>query len=230
MSHHLPAPFYSDECVTLYCGAMEKLLPLLPKVDALLTDPPYGIGTCKNGRMAQSGGNTGFIGGGDRARILGKYKPVTWDQPVTDLARMLLLGAGRNAVIWGGGHVGHMPRCERWLVWDKLIPETLDFSPMEMAWTTFKGSVRKFTYRWSGMLRGRKGEPKEKRVHPNQKPVALMEWSLGFFPKGISTVIDPYAGSGSVLLASRKAGLSVIGIEKDPQYCREIVKRLQAGK
>lgn len=124
--------------------------------------------------------------------------------------------------------MGSMPRATCWLVWDKRIPPGVGFSHAELAWTNLKRAVRMYRYRWSGfmqedMLR------KEERVHPTQKPVALMSWCLDFVP-GVRTVLDPWSGSGSTLVACKQRRIHAVGIERDASYCRSIIRRLKSIK
>ena len=81
-----------------------------------------------------------------------------------------------------------------------------------------------FRHVWNGMLRGR--ESKTPRTHPTQKPIALMEWCLGFLPDA-ETILDPFMGSGTTLVACAKLGRKGIGIELDPEYFDIAVERVQ---
>lgn len=150
------------------------------------------------------------------------YKPVTWDSAPPP--RWLIDQAcekSRWQIIWGGGHIGGLPRATCWLAWDKKN-DGLDFSQAELAWTNLPRAVRLFRWLWSGFRQ----EQKEPRYHPTQKPVPLMTWCLSFVPKA-RTVIDPFAGSGSTLLAAKLAGLRAVGIDMDLDYCRIAADRLR---
>lgn len=107
-----------------------------------------------------------------------------------------------------------------WLVWDKLRPDALDQSRAELAWSSCHKGVRVFTHHWHGMMRASEhGE----NYHPTQKPVALMTWALSFTD---GTILDPYMGSGPVLVAAALAGRRAIGIEIEERYCEIAAKRL----
>lgn len=185
---------------TLYLGDCRDVLPTLPKVDAVVTDPPYGIGITRSNRIATSRG----MGGG------------TWDDSTPDSDLMAaVLGAGRDAIIWGGNYFS-LPPARCFLIWDKLN-EGRDFADIEFAWTNLDAVARKFSMRPMNMDGG--------KVHPTQKPEALMAWCLAKVPKA-QTVVDPFMGSGSTGVACAKFGRSFIGIEREPSYfdiaCRRI--------
>ena len=124
-------------------------------------------------------------------------------------------------MVWGGQFFGDLlPPQVKWLFWDKC--QTMpSFGDGELAWTSLKGdAVKQFTYNGSGL------HAKEKnRVHPTQKPVALMEWCLGFLPDA-KTILDPFMGSGTTLVACQRMGRQGTGIELDPDYfdvaCRRV--------
>jgi site-specific DNA-methyltransferase (adenine-specific)/modification methylase len=200
----------------LYLGDCRDILPTLGKVDAVVTDPPYGINA---DRGAGGGGFDGF--GGGKRRVPKTYAG-GWDKdrPEADLFDLILASAPLH-IIWGGNYFSDvLPVSQKWLWWDKL--QTMPtYSDGELAWTSIPGtSTKKFTYNGSG-LHAREKE----RVHPTQKPVALMDWCLGLIPSAHS-ILDPFAGSGTTGVACVNLGRSFIGIEREPAYfdiaCRRI--------
>lgn len=205
-------PYYQDEWVTLYHGDCRDILPSLAgQFDAIVSDPPYDIayqhGARKGGKML----------GMDGERIEGDDKPF-------DPAH--LLAASSTLILWGGNHfASRLPDSRGWLIWDKRDdgPE-MDQSDAELAWTNVSTTARKWTRRWSGAARGGR-EQAEGRLHTNQKPVALMQWCLGFLPPN-TRVLDPYAGSGSTLVAAKELGIRSIGIEISERHCRTAAERL----
>ncbi len=205
----LPAPYYQDSLVTLYHGDAAALLPLLPRADLLLTDPPYGIGIARRGR----------IGNGRR------FAPKAWDNaPPAPWLIQLAISRAKHAIIWGGTYLG-LGRATCSLVWDKRN-DGLSFSQAELAWTNLPSlAVRLFRYRWSGAVQ-EPGHPREIRLHPTQKPVPLLDWCLGK-ARHPASVIDPFAGSASTLVAARARGIPAIGIELDEDYCRLAAERLR---
>lgn len=194
------------DCVLYNCDCMEILHDL--SADLLLTDPPYGI---RADEAASK--NKGKWGWKD-------YGFSDWDQkrPDPDVFKRML-SATSEQVIWGGNYFADLlPPTMRWLAWDK---GQRDFSlaDMELAWTSQQKAARVFTYARAKAL-------KDGKQHPTQKPVALMQWCLEFFPKA-ETVLDPYLGSGTCLVACAKLGRKGIGIELDPDYFEIACKRVE---
>lgn len=188
---------------TLYLGDCLEILPTLGKVDAVVTDPPYGIG--------EDGGR--FRGRkGEGHRVLPK---MGWDRARPNpQAFSAIREVSRDQIIWGGNYFADLlPASKGWLYWDKLMGG--DFADGELAWTSLDRALRKFT-------RCNKDHGKE---HPTQKPVALLEWCLGFLPDA-AAILDPFMGSGTTGVACAKLGRRFIGIEIEPRYfdiaCRRI--------
>jgi DNA modification methylase len=194
----------------LYLGDCLDVMPHLDRVDAVVTDPPYGVDRDK-----------GVGVGGGRVAPVRRYNG-GWDSARPDAGALDCFRAiSDHQIIWGGQFFADMlPPMGKWLFWDKcqIMPS---FGDGELAWSSLPGdAVKQFTYNGSGM------QAKEKdRVHPTQKPVALMEWCLGFLPNA-GTILDPFAGSGTTLVACAKLGRKGIGIELDPEYfdiaCRRV--------
>ena len=208
-------PYYEADGITIYHGDCMEVLPRIVSApsDAIVTDPPYGI-SYRHGARAG-----GISLGMDGKTIVGDDVPF---DPTH------LLSAAPRLVLWGGNHFAdRLPSSRGWLVWDKRDdgPE-MDQSDAELAWTNVVATVRKWTRRWSGAARGGR-EQSEGRWHVNQKPVALMDWCLGFVPGG--RVIDPYAGSGSTLIAAMERRRPAIGIEIDEAHCESAALRLSQG-
>lgn len=187
---------------TLYLGDCLDILPALSKVDAVLTDPPYGIGYVHGAEnIANATRFSGIHVAGD-------------DQPF-DPTRWL---AFPECVLWGANHFARkLPGKGRWLVWDKRagVGDGKAMSDVEIAWHSGpRKADRIFRYLWDGFNKdGERGIP---RVHPTQKPIRLMEWCLGFIEGRI--VLDPFMGSGTTGVACAKMGRKFIGIEIDADY------------
>lgn len=208
-------PFYQDDSVTLYHGDCRIILPTLEPVDLLLTDPPYGIGEAAGKNKSRG-----------KLAVAKDYGTASWDdQPppawLLELARSL----ARYQIIFGGNYF-HLPPSRCWLVWDKDNGAS-DFADCELAWTNLDKAVRRLTYRWAGMLQ-EPGSPREDRVHPTQKPEPVMRWALSHVPDA-QAVLDPFAGSGTTLVAAKRLGLKAIGIERELSYCEAAVQRLRQG-
>lgn len=188
---------------TLYLGDCAEILPTLEPVDLVCTDPPYGIG--------EDGGRFRDRKGGGH-RVLEKKG---WDNhPPSPETIRAVLNAGERQIVWGGNYFTDcLPVSRGWLYWNKMMGG--DFSDGELAWTSLDMPLRSFAM--CNKMGGKE--------HPTQKPVALMRWCLGFVPEA-RTVCDPFLGSGSSGIAAIEAGLSFIGIERDPDYfalaCRRI--------
>lgn len=191
----------------LLLGDCLEVLPLLGTVDAVVTDPPYGIGAANGAAMG------GTDASGKYVRRPRQYAGGWDDERASEKAIALALNCSGAQIFWGGNFFSDMlPRGGRWLVWDKLnsMPS---YSDGELAWTSVNGSsVKKFTQCASGLAANRDG-----RVHPTQKPLALMQWCLGFLPKA-RTILDPFMGSGTTGVACVKQGRTFIGIEIDEDY------------
>ena len=196
-------PYYADDHVTLYHARWEDVPPVLLRADVLVTDPPYGIG--RDGKppsTSSHGGHKGYtFHGWDAGR------PSSFDG---------LLGATDAQVIWGGNYFADLlPPTGGWLVWDK--GQRIDQADAELAWTSLPTPVRVFTLnRVALMMDG--------AVHPTQKPVALMRWVIEKCPPG--TILDPYAGSGTTLVAAKSLNRKSIGVECVEAYCEVAAKRL----
>ena len=209
-------PYYQDDAVTIYNADCKKVLPFLPEFDLLLTDPPYGIGIAKRGTIGSS--NAGKVK---------DYEKSDWDN-VTPPAWLLdsATKLAGTSILWGGNYYERLTPSSCWLVWDK--DNTGDFADCELAWTNMARAVRKFKWRWNGMLQEHGGDKKEHRVHPTQKPLALMRWCLSFVPEA-KTVLDPFMGSGTTLVAAKLEGRKAVGIELNERYCESAAKRLEQG-
>jgi site-specific DNA-methyltransferase (adenine-specific)/modification methylase len=195
---------------TLYLGDCRKIIGELT-FDAICADPPYGIGYRHSG------------GGGRLAKSTVTLKPIIGDDRPFDPVALLDLRV--PLILWGGNHfANNLPASQSWLIWDKRCADySNDQADCEMAWTNLDFPARMFRHVWNGMLRG--SESKTPRVHPTQKPVALMEWCLGFLPNA-QTILDPFMGSGTTLVACQRMGRNGTGIELDPDYfdiaCRRV--------
>jgi DNA modification methylase len=190
---------------TLYCGDCREILPGLGKVDAVVTDPPYGIG--------MDGGKVGKA----------EYDQFDWDLTTADAAVDLARGASRFQVIFGGNYYD-LPPSGHWLLWDKQNDPTT-FADFEMAWTNLGKSSRMVRHLWSGPYM----KIKEDRFHPTQKPVAVMQWCIQQLPSDCQTILDPFMGSGTTGVACAKLGRRFVGVEIEPKYFDIAVKRITAA-
>ena len=224
-------PYHSDASVTIYNEDCKKVLPWLERFDLLLTDPPYGMDIAS--RPTVGAPNTAKRGKSGTSKMGTKDMPAKeweigdWDKEPPP--RWFLDAAteiAKHAILWGGNYYG-LPASSCWLVWDKKNGDT-KFADCELAWTNLKTAVRKFDWRWNGMLQEGFGDKKETRVHPTQKPLALMRWCLGLVPDAV-TVVDPFAGSGTTGVACKLEGRQAVLIEVNERYCEVAARRLQQG-
>ena len=195
------------ECRLILADCRE-VLPTLGPVDAVVTDPPYGIGFAAQPTRCQ------------RANGMARR---TWDDARPQAIIDLIVADFPAVIIWGGNYFA-LPPSRGWLAWSKTgnAPSMAD---LEMAWTSIDMNARSFE-------KSVKSASLEKNLqtaaHPSQKPVALMAWSIGFVP-GSGAVLDPFMGSGTTGVACDNLGRSFIGIEREPSYFDIAVRRIEAA-
>jgi site-specific DNA-methyltransferase (adenine-specific) len=185
--------------------------------DLAIVDPPYGIGEdgFKNHSRSKNA----------KAK---KYTPKNWDNSAppkeyfNELQRV-----SKNVIIWGANHfIENIPNSNSssWIVWDKQNGDN-DFADCELAWTNYKTAVRKFEFRWAGMLQGDM-KNKETRIHPTQKPVALYKWLLDKYAKPNDKILDTHLGSGSITIACHDYGFDLTACELDKEYFDKAMQRI----
>lgn len=208
---------------TLYHGDAREVMPTVTGVGAIVSDPPYGIG------FAHGGGRYGMDGGRyatkfGRRRIVGDNKPFN-PKPLNKQyghLPMALFGANHYA--------SRLPDASCWLIWDKREGLTRnDFADCELIWTNRGGVARLKRHLWNGMFKASEhGEP---RVHPMQKPVAVMAWviqELGIKPGTL--VADPFMGSGTTGIAALQHGCRFVGVEIDLEFFEAACRRIEAAQ
>ena len=201
---------------TLYLGDCAEILPTLGKFDAVVTDPPYGIGIDRS--MAKSSGKKT---GGMYSRK-GTYEAFGWDDnPITKEITDLLRNISNWQIIFGGNYF-ELPPTKCWLLWDKEING--NFADAEMAWTNLDKPVKLKRYMWNGMLRANK---ELRGDHPTQKPIGIMKWCISHLPDNTQTIIDPFMGSGTTGVACMDMGKTFIGIEKEKKYFDIACQRIE---
>jgi site-specific DNA-methyltransferase (adenine-specific) len=197
------------EGVTLYLGDCREILPTLGPVDAVVTDPPYGIGY----NPKQYAGNFSEGVTGDKA----------------DFDPSFLLGVAARTILWGANnYTAKLPR-GGWFVWDKRCSEEADRilgSPFELAWTDNAKHFRIARILHAGKLNADGQWDQLSRVHPTQKPIRLMEWCIEQLLKP-PIVLDPFMGSGTTGVAAVNLGCKFTGIEIEPKYFDIACKRVE---
>lgn len=200
-------PTWQRGDVQLYLGDCREILPTLGKVDAVVTDPPYGIG--RDGMKLSTSSH-----GGRKP-----YEFTGWDSNTPDgevFEQMLAMS--RFQVIWGGNYfTRHLPPSMGWLFWDK--GQRICGSDGELAFTNVEQALRVFTL-------NRVALAQDGAEHPTQKPTALMQWCIERIPEEVSTILDPFMGSGTTGVAAVKLGRKFCGIEIEPKYFDIAVRRI----
>ena len=182
---------------TLYLGDCMDILPTLGKVDAVITDPPYGIGIAKN-------------------PVRQMHQKMDWDASVPDASLIdVCIACGDIALFWGGNYFD-LPPSQCFFVWDKMQPQEFSLAMCEQAWTNKKGPAK--IYKQSVLS--------YRKEHPTQKPVELMAWCIEQLGNP-ETILDPFMGSGTTGVAAIQLGRKFIGIEREPKYFDIACKRIE---
>jgi len=202
-------PYYKDEHCTIYNMDCRKVLPWLDRFDLLLTDPPYGMK--RDGKPPSTSSHGGHKG----------YKFMGWDnEPPSRYVFDMMFDASKEQIIWGANFFPEFVRGSMgWLFWDK--GQRIDQSDGELAYSSRNAALRVFELNRASLA-------KDGAVHPTQKPVALMRWCLSMF-NDARTILDPFMGSGTTLVAAKLEGKQAVGIEINEAYCELAVKRLEQG-
>ena len=195
---------------TLYLGDCRTILPTLGKVDAVVTDPPYGMGKLLDRTPCEEGATRW-------AKHFGEGAP-KWDTHAPIDAVYAAVAAAPIAIIWGGQFFA-LPVGRCWLAWNKII-RNWSSSEMELAWSNLDKANRAFDYSHGQLA------TEGKHYHPTQKPVPLMEWCINHCGDAAHVILDPFMGSGTTGVACMNLGRKFIGIEIEPKYfdiaCRRI--------
>jgi DNA modification methylase len=210
-------PYFEDNDVQIYLGDCREILPQLGQVDLVLTDPPYGK------QWARGVNAIGVV-----KDINEKLENVSWDKerPSQDCFSKCL-EISKNQIIFGGNYfTDYLYPSNCWIIWDKLGDfkrgEQIPFGDVELAWTSFKRTCKKYTLRVQGFV----NDSQDIRVHPTQKPTEVIQMILQDFSLPTDIILDPFMGSGTTLRASKNIGRKAIGIEIEERYCEIAVKRM----
>lgn len=178
--------------------------------DLAIVDPPYGINV---------GGNKAGMGrrkGNKHATYdMGDWDSSPPDQAYFDEVRRV----SRNQIVWGANHfIDMLPtRSPCWIVWDKLFSNDVTFAAVELAWTSFGSTAKKFCM----------SPLQDDRIHPTQKPIRLYEWLLTTYSGAGQAVLDTHLGSGSHAIAANRLGIKLTACEIDPGYFAKSCERIQ---
>jgi site-specific DNA-methyltransferase (adenine-specific)/modification methylase len=212
-------PYYEHAGVKIYHGDSREIIPLLDPVDLCLTDPMYGNNHDPDGHRRHR----------HKWVPSRKFQDIATDKKPFYPAHLLLSSSFKKIIIFGANHFSsRLPDASCWLVWDKREGTTPDNqSDCELAWTNLPGPARLYHHLWRGICR--RGEENiaslGARIHPYQKPVSLMTWCI-LQAEPVESIIDPYMGSGTSLLAAKRLGKRAIGIDIERWCCDQAIERL----
>lgn len=203
---------YNEDCMELMKRYPDNYFELA------IVDPPYGIGEDGSKNISRGG----VAKPKDYKSFAGNDKQAPDKVYFDELKRV-----SRNQIIWGANHfISRIPYDSScWIVWDKENGDN-DFADCELAWTSFKSAVRRFSFKWAGMLQGDM-KNKETRIHPTQKPVALYKWLLTNYAKQGDKILDTHGGSMSIAIACHDLGFDLVLSELDKDYFEAGKKRLE---
>lgn len=224
---------------TLYLADNANVLPLLPRVDAVISDPPYGQALKTN--IAFKGGSK-ERGVPQRNGKALRVRPQVWPDAIVGDDRPFdpspWLSLADRVLLWGAHRFADRLPQGSWLVWDKVpTGKVRDQGDGEAAWVNDPQPKPMRIYRllWDGICVGEAARAEvtsgQQRVHPTQKPVALMRWSLAqakVRPGGL--VLDPFMGAGSTGIAAVEAGHPFVGVEIEPRYFDTACRRIEAAQ
>jgi site-specific DNA-methyltransferase (adenine-specific) len=209
--NQLPKPYYEHAGITIYNSDCREILPLLPKVDLVLTDPPYGIDYQSSRRTDKTQRKDKIQG--DKAFPLWIFEELKYNIALFVWMR------------WDNLSIVPVPKS--FIVWNKGCHSMGDlqheFGRQWEGCAFYPGEQHRFIYRPIDIINAAKIPP-EQLKHPNEKPVgALLPLMLSHYS---DTILDPFMGSGTTLVAAKQLGRKAIGIELEEKYCAIAVKRL----
>jgi site-specific DNA-methyltransferase (adenine-specific) len=190
--------------------------------DLAIVDPPYGIGESKSNFESRGVSSAKWKRG--KPKI---YEKKDWDNEAPNIEYWNeLMRVSKNQIVWGANHfISKIPYDSScWLVWDK--DTSGDYADCEIAWTSFKTTIRRVKLTWSGF---RKCEVVD-RFHPTQKPVALYKWILDKYAKQGDKILDTHLGSGSIAIACHDYGFDLTACELDKEYFDKAIERINNHK
>ena len=214
-------PYWKDDHGVLYHGDCLEVMKKMPQgcIDLMVTDPPYGINAANYKRRNTKHGKS--------KAYCKDYGLDDWDKEIPAKENFdEMFRISKEQIIFGGNYfVEYLKNSPCWIVWDKKTG-ACGYADCELAWTSLTSAVRKFEWKWSGMLQERMGKDKETREHPTQKPLALMKWIINRYSQENDIIFDPFLGSGTTARAAKDLGRYYIGIEIEKKYLDIAVKRL----
>jgi site-specific DNA-methyltransferase (adenine-specific) len=171
--------------------------------DLAIVDPPYGIGDK-------------FKGGKSGKMQFNEVVDKGWDSVPTDEYFVELMRVSKNQIIWGGNYF-NLPPTRCFIVWDKIISDDFTLAMAELAWTSFDNLAKIYKL----------PTPKNGKIHPTQKPVALYKWLLDKYAKPNDKILDTHLGSGSIAIACHDYGFELTACELDEEYYNKSIERIK---
>ena len=171
--------------------------------DLAIVDPPYGIGDK-------------FKGGKSGKMQFNEVVDKGWDSVPTDEYFVELMRVSKNQIIWGGNYF-NLPPTRCFIVWDKIISDDFTLAMAELAWTSFDKLAKIYKL----------PTPKNGKLHPTQKPVALYKWLLDKYAKQGDKILDTHLGSGSIAIACHDYGFELTACELDREYYDKAIQRIK---
>ena len=204
---------YNADCLEVMGGVADK------EIDLVLTDPPYGIGFGNFNR-------TNKLNNGTRIKA-NKYHNADWDDKIPGAEIFEeILRISKEQIIWGGNYFPALwqlaGRC--FIFWKKNNPVP-NFADGELAWTSLDKVAKCFDYNYYGNQEGR--TIAEQKIHPTQKPIALMSWCLTNYSKENDLIFDGFLGSGTTAISCIRTKRRLIGAELDPIYFEKMCERIE---
>ena len=181
-----------------------------------IVDPPYGISQ----PVFRKGSK-------NKVAKTKEYNNEVYNQNAPDEKYFSeLFRISKNQIIWGANYYNNLlSPGNKWIFWDKGTEKT-QWGDGELAYTSFSGSITKYSFTWNGMIQGDM-KNKEIRIHPTQKPVKLYEWLLMNYAKEGDKILDTHLGSGSIAIACHNLGFDLTACELDKDYYEAAIKRLK---
>lgn len=210
-------PYYSRDGQTIYNGDCLEVMKSFPdkSFDLVLTDPPYGIFKRQD---------SGLMFG--KKTIYSEDKSASeWDVRPSKEIIDEIKRVSKDYVIWGGNYMADLiGYCKEPWIWDKKTGNN-GYADGELAFTSYEGTLRIFHHQWCGAFKD--SERGERAKHPTQKPVQLMLWCMRYLKDNPNaSILDPFMGSGTTLVAAKQLGRKATGIEISAKYCEIAKNRL----
>lgn len=200
--------FLNEDCMEVMKRYPDKYF------DLAIVDPPYGISQPAFRKESNN-----------KATETKNYHNAVYNQPAPDKSYFdELKRVSINQIIWGANYYNSfLHNSKQWIFWDKGTEKT-QWGDGELAYTSFKGAMKKFQFDWNGMIQGNM-KNKEIRIHPTQKPVTLYRWLLENYAQKGQRILDTHLGSGSSAIAAHYFGVDFVGCEIDKDYYEAAVER-----